>query len=323
MRAGSQHVGDFYVRHEYVITLTQLVLAMFAMGARLHLDDFRSVFRFPASFLAGLGTQVVLVPLLAWAGLQALDLSPGVAIGLAIVACVPGGVTSNVFTWFSKGNVALSIAVTAVTTVATIVTVPIVLQALIGSHMPADFAMPTARIGLEIFGTLLVPLAVGMRLLQWRPEIAEPLAKWAMRLVLVVIVVIVLGAASADRLDWGAMDGTTRLAIVGLALGLFVLCGLVCLVTRRPFEDAVALLLEVTVRNTNLGLLVKASVFPAVVGVADPVADRVLTTLVAFTAVSGVFVLPVLVAGRLVARRREALHRGEDGADPDPVAVTA
>jgi predicted Na+-dependent transporter len=87
-------------------------MAMFAMGATLHVDDFRTVVRLPRSFLTGLGAQMVLVPLVAFGLLRAVDLDPGVAIGLAIIAAVPGGTVSNVFTYAGTGDVALSIALT-------------------------------------------------------------------------------------------------------------------------------------------------------------------------------------------------------------------
>ena len=83
-------MGALYVEYEYAITFAQLVMAMFAMGATLHVRDFRAVVVLPRSFLTGLGAQLVVVPILAFALLRTVDLDPGVAIGLAIIAAVPG-----------------------------------------------------------------------------------------------------------------------------------------------------------------------------------------------------------------------------------------
>ncbi len=163
-------MGDLYVEYEYVITFVQLAMAMFAMGATLHLRDFRAVIVLPRSFLTGLGAQMVLVPLLAYALLRLFDLDPGVAIGLAIIAAVPGGTVSNVFTYAGKGDVALSIALTAVTSLACVVTVPFVLEWLVGSYVAPSFGLPRGRIAAEIVLTLLVPLAIGMGVLRRWPE---------------------------------------------------------------------------------------------------------------------------------------------------------
>ena len=135
-------MGELFVDHEYSITFVQLAMAMFAMGATLHVHDFRAVVRLPRSFLTGLVAHMVVVPVVTYVVLRAIDLDPGVAIGLAILAAVPGGTVSNVFTYAGKGDVPLSIALTAVTSLASVVTVPVVLEWLVGSAVPCTVRMP-------------------------------------------------------------------------------------------------------------------------------------------------------------------------------------
>ena len=150
--------------------------------------------RLPRSFLTGLGAQMVLVPLVSYGLLRAFDLDPGVAIGLAILASVPGGTVSNVFTYAGKGDVALSIALTAVTSLVCVVTVPFVLEWLVGSYVPPTFSLPRGRIALEIVVTLLVPLAIGMGVLRRWPERAERLSRVALAATAVLIALIVIGS---------------------------------------------------------------------------------------------------------------------------------
>lgn len=294
-------MGDLYVEYEYSITFVQLAMAMFAMGATLHVGDFRAVVRLPRSFLTGLGAQMVLVPLVSYGLLRAFDLDTGVAIGLAILASVPGGTVSNVFTYAGKGDVALSIALTAVTSLVCVVTVPFVLEWLVGSYVPPTFSLPRGRIALEIVVTLLVPLAIGMGVLRRWPERAERLSRVALAATAVLIALIVIGSATAGRLDVEAM-GLANLAVVGgFALLLAAIAIAAATITRRPWPDVTAITIETTVRNTNLGLLVRTSVFGTAATRGDPVADLALFTLLAYAGISFAIAVPLMVAGRRVA----------------------
>ena len=293
-------MGDLYVEYEYSITIAQLAMAMFAMGATLHVGDFRAVVRLPRSFLTGLVAQTALVPLCTYGLLRAVDLDPGVAIGLAILAAVPGGTVSNVFTYAAKGDVALSIAITAVTSLACVVTVPFVLEWLVGSQVPATFSLPRGRIALEIVVTLLVPLAIGMWVLRRWPDRAERVARLALAATTVLIGIIVVGSATAGRLDVEAMGFANLAVVAGFAL-LFAGIAIVATgVTRRPWPDVTAITIETTVRNTNLGLLVRTSVFGAAATAGDPVADLALFTLLAYAGISFVVAVPLMVAGRRI-----------------------
>jgi BASS family bile acid:Na+ symporter len=294
-------MGDLYVEYEYAITFAQLVMAMFAMGATLHIKDFRAVLVLPRSFLTGLGAQMVLVPILAYVLLRTFDLDPGVAIGLAIIAAVPGGTVSNVFTYAGKGDVALSIALTAVTSLVCVVTVPFVLEWLVGSYVPPTFSLPRGRIAVEIIVTLLVPLALGMGVLRRWPERAAEVARLALVATTILIAIIVVGSATAGRLDVDAM-GLANLAVVfGFALLLAGIGIATAVVTRRPWPDVTAITIETTVRNTNLGLLVRTSVFGIAATAGDVVADLALFTLLAYAAISFAIAVPLMVAGRRVA----------------------
>jgi BASS family bile acid:Na+ symporter len=294
-------MGDLYVEYEYAITFAQLVMAMFAMGATLHIKDFRAVVVLPRSFLTGLGAQMVLVPILAYVLLRTFDLDPGVAIGLAIIAAVPGGTVSNVFTYAGKGDVALSIALTAVTSLVCVVTVPFVLEWLVGSYVPPTFSLPRGRIAVEIIVTLLVPLALGMGVLRRWPERAAEVARLALVATTILIAIIVVGSATAGRLDVDAM-GLANLAVVfGFALLLAGIGIATAVVTRRPWPDVTAITIETTVRNTNLGLLVRTSVFGIAATAGDVVADLALFTLLAYAAISFAIAVPLMVAGRRVA----------------------
>ena len=273
---------EFYIRYEYWFAATQLALAMFGMGATLRVRDFAAVVRNPWPIAVGTVLQIVGVPLLALLFLAVFPLDPGVAIGLALCAAIPGGTMSNVFTFLGRGHVALSIALTGVTTVACLVTTPIVLGLLIAQHMPVEFTMPAGQVAIEIALILLLPLTLGMTFLVVLPDLAPRFSKVSIRGSLFIISLIVIGAMGSGRVDLEKF-GLNNLGVVLLFLLVLATASwLIPWLARVQRPDNTAINIEVTVRNGNLGLLIKASLFPALAGVADPVGDNVLFTVLIY-----------------------------------------
>lgn len=293
---------DFYVQHEYWFAATQLVLAMLGMGATLTVADFGRAFADPKGFSVGILLQVLGVPALAYLFILMISGNPGLSVGLAVCAAIPGGTVSNIFTYFSRGHIALSIALTAIATVACLITTPLVLGLLITEHMPADFEMPAARIATEIGLCLLLPLILGMLFLRALPARAPVFSRWCIRGSLFVILLIVVGALGAGRIDlqsFGLVSLGWVLAFAGL---LAVASHVVPRLLGNSFRDVIAINIEITVRNTNLGLLIKASLFPAAVGVADPVGDHALFTILAYGGIM------LMISGGLIAGFRRVTN---------------
>ena len=132
-----------YADYEYLLASSQLFLAMLGMGALLAPKDFISEVRQPRSLCIGLGFQWMLVPMIALAVAALAPVPTGVAIGIMLIAAVPGGTLSNILTHFGRGNIALSISLTFITTVAALITTPLLLQLMMAEHLPDNFEMPT------------------------------------------------------------------------------------------------------------------------------------------------------------------------------------
>ena len=292
---------EFYIRHEYWFAVFQLVMAMFGMGATLTVRDFREVVMEPKAVTIGNLVQLLLVPVVAYLFILGFGLTGGIAIGIALLAAIPGGTSSNMFTFFARGNIALSIAITATTTLACLLTTPLILELLIARYMPVDFVMPRGRIIGEIFWTLLLPLLLGMGVLRVLPGHAERIAKWSIRASLLGIVAIVVFSIMAGRLDAKAFGLTNILLVCGLLIVLTAAAWAVPLLFGLSRPDATAIEMEVAVRNVNLGLLIKTLLFPAVVGQADPVGDMVLFSLLLFGGAQ------LAVGAALIAWRRRAV----------------
>jgi BASS family bile acid:Na+ symporter len=291
-------LGEFYVQHEYWFAAVQLILAMLGMGATLTGKDFRDVVIEPLAVTVGVAIQLLAVPITAFLFLRTVGVDEGVAVGVALVAAIPGGTTSNIFTFLARGNAALSITITALTTLACLVSTPLILSVLVSEYLPADFVMPTGMIIREIALTLLLPLAIGMAYLYLYPRSAATLSRLAIRGSLLGILLIVIGSISAGRLDIAAfgVDNVMRVLVFALALAVmgFAVPKLLGLSTR----DASAIEFEVIVRNVNLGILIKAALFPAAVAGTAALGDTVLFTLLLYGA------LQLLLSAPLIALRR-------------------
>lgn len=275
-------MGAFYVEYEYWFAAFQLVMAMLGMGATLTARDFRDVVREPRAVSVGLVVQIVLVPLAALVFLRALGVQGGVAVGIALIAAIPGGTVSNIFTFIARGNSALSISITGLTTLACLVTTPFILTLLIRDSLPAGFSMPTGQIIAEIAFTLLLPLALGMLYLYLYPRAAPVVSRWCIRASLLGIVLIVVGSLAAGRLNLQAFGMDNVLLVVVFTLILTATGWLAPRLFSLARADSTAIEFEVIVRNINLGVLLKASLFPASAGMADQLGDAVLFTLLLY-----------------------------------------
>ena len=297
-------MADFYITNEYWFAAIQLILAMFGVGATLTGGDFRDVARGPKPVTIGTLVQLVVIPLSALVFISTLGLMGGIAVSIALIAAIPGGASSNFFTYFARGNFALSICITAITTLACLFSTPIILEMLIGDYMPADFVMPRLLIMREIALTLLIPLSLGMLYLYLFPQSAVHLSKWCIRGSLLGIGLIVVGSGMAGRIDIEAFGVNNALIIVYLTL-LFAAIGWFSgRLTGLNRADCSAIEMEVVVRNVNLGILIKATLFPAAALQTAALGDTVLFALLLYGG------LQMLIAAGLIAlgRRSAAAH---------------
>lgn len=289
---------EFYLAQEYWFAAAQLSLAMLGMGATLTPKDFSAIVKTPRAFTVGMGLQLLLVPLVAFLFISLSGAVVGVLVGLALLAAIPGGTVSNIFTYLAKGNIVLSIAITAITTIGCLLTTPIILDLLISQHMPGDFVMPVGRIAFEICLFLLIPLSIGMGIYSKLPNYAEKISKFGIYGSIFVIFLIIIGSAGAGRLDLSTFGLGNIVIILSFALVLLSLSLIIPWILRVPAKDGTAIQIEVTVRNTNLGLLLTASLFPP----GHAMGGTVLMTVLLYGAIM------LLLGGGLIAYNRR-VHR--------------
>jgi bile acid transporter len=156
---------------EQVLLALLLVVLMVGMGATLTVDAFREVVRKPRGPLIGLASQFGWMPLIAFGLAHALALPPELAIGLIVVGCTPGGTTSNLFTYYARADLALSITMTALSSVAAVVLMPLALRVYAAPFSSATLAVPYTNIAATL-ALMLVPMGIGMAMRHRSPAAA-------------------------------------------------------------------------------------------------------------------------------------------------------
>ena len=241
-----------------------LAFIMFAIGLTLHLSDFSRVFRRPTTIALGLFCQLALLPALAFALLVFYRPEPMLAIGVMILAASPGGITSNLLTHFARGDTALSISLTAISSLAGVMTIPLIVG---GSFIwfndtttPTDLSVWRLIIG--VFTITTLPVLAGIIINHLNPQLAAIIEARARPLSVAVFVAIVIAAFYGQ---WTQM--MTALPVIGLlmlALNITIMTigfALAMLVgTGIPAAKAISL--EGGLQNGAMGIFVATTLAP-------------------------------------------------------------
>jgi len=252
---------EWYRDWDYTLTCAQLVFFMMGMGAKLALAEFIKIFHQPRSLLYGLTFQIACVPMLAVLINHLAGLEAGIALGLILVSLMPGGSVSKVFAHLGVGNVALTIVLSGISTLAAIVTVPLLLELLAFEYVPENFVMPLDRVVYEVALFLLLPLAVGMLLARWLPARRRIISRWCVRVGWGFLIVVVAASLGSGRIQPDQYGWRAPLAIIFFCLVAQQASMLPYYFLNWPRRDRLAIGIEVTMRNMNLALLLRLS-FP-------------------------------------------------------------
>ncbi|MGY0692019.1 bile acid:sodium symporter family protein [Virgibacillus sp. FSP13] len=226
-----------------------LGIIMFGMGLTLSLSDFKAVFQAPKSVLIAVLAQFIIMPLLAYGLATIFQLPAEVAVGVILVGCCPGGTASNVMTFLAKGNTALSVSVTAVSTLLAPILTPALTLLLASKWLPVS----AGDMFLSIVKIVLVPIVLGIVIrLLFRKQVEKSVA--VLPLVSVIGIVAVASAVVAVNTENIVKEGLLIFAVVvlhnclGLALG-YVLGKLL----KLDLRDQKAVSIEVGMQNSGLG----------------------------------------------------------------------
>ncbi len=247
---------------EQALLALLLVVLMTGMGAGLTVADFRAVLRSPRGPVIGVLSQYGWMPLIAFTLARALELPADMALSLIIVGCTPGGTTSNLFTYFARADVALSISMTALSTIAAVVMMPLLLVAYATAYTDAALKVPYGNITATL-GVMLVPLALGMALRARAPR-AAAIAEKVGGLSGIGVLVLLIGTGLVKN---GELLAATTPAMYAAAIGLgvlgFALGWLGATLLKVPAAGRRAIAFETGIQNSPLALGIIVASFPA------------------------------------------------------------
>jgi bile acid:Na+ symporter, BASS family len=237
-----------------------LAIIMFGLGLGLTVADFKRVGKHPRAVVVALSCQIVLLPAVCFGLVLLFDLDPLLGIGMLLLAASPGGTTANLFSHLFRGDVALNITLTAVNSIISIATLPLITNLAIDYFDQGDsVSMPLSEV-VKVFLLILVPVGIGMLVRAGRPAFARSMDRPVRIGSAVILAVLVLGILASERDNVG-----DYLADVGVVAGLFCAISLVVgYVVPRAFgvveDQAVASSMEIGVHNGTLAIYVAENV---------------------------------------------------------------
>jgi len=246
-----------------VILPLALAFIMFVLGLGLTGADFLRVIKQPRDFFVGAFSQIILLPIIAFILVKIWPIAPELAIGVMIIAAAPGGVTSNLLTSFAKGDVALSISLTAIISLLCVITIPFIvltsIELLGGSNITQDISL--FGMSRDMFLIVTVPVILGMLLRKFSSGVALKLEPIAKKVSILFFILVLLGAIAAERenvISYFAQAGliTLVLNVVMMVVAYFVAQSLASGTKQKK-----CITIECGLQNGTLAIFVATSIF--------------------------------------------------------------
>ena len=243
------------------LLVVALALVMFGLGLSLTTQDFMRLLKHPKAVAVALVLQIIVLPLVCYGLIVAFSVPPLFAVGLLLLAASPGGISANLFSHLFGGNVAMNISLTAINTVLSIVTLPLIANWAINTFAKTGQVVPL-QFGkvVEVIVIVLVPVFVGMWVRRLKPGFAENAEKPMKFFAAVVLAVVAIGALAKE---WQALS--TTFATVGPAVVAFNLISLLAgfYLSRMAGLDkamATAISYEIGIHNSTLAIFIALAV---------------------------------------------------------------
>ena len=241
-----------------VVLPIALAFIMFSLGLGLSISDFTRIFLKPKEFFVGFISQLILLPIVALILVYIWPLSPEIAIGVMILAAAPGGATSNILTSFAKGDVALSISLTAVISILSVITIPLILGislSILGTNLSSE-GISLIDIALKMFLIVTIPVLIGMLL----KNIISSFENLAKKISFFLFFLVLLGAVLAERENVVAYFAEAGLITLVLNIVMMLLAYYLSKSFISDVSQQKAITLECGLQNGTLAIVV-ANVF--------------------------------------------------------------
>lgn len=240
-----------------------LAFIMFALGLGLTFDDFARVAKNPRDFVVGAVSQLILLPAVAFGLVSIWSLPPELALGVMIIAAAPGGVTSNILTAFGRGDVALSISLTAVISLLCVVTIPFIVVFAHGQFMGGDAVadVSVGKTAISVFAIVTVPVLIGLLVRRFAAGFAERSERMANRISTILFVIVLAGAIYQEKDNIVAYFTQAGLVTLALNVVMMVLAYLIARVFASGAKQRIAISIECGLQNGTLAIAVATLLF--------------------------------------------------------------
>lgn len=240
-----------------------LAIIMLGMGMTLIPTDFTRILKTPKAILIGLTNQLILLPIIAFSLAIAFDLSPIMAVGLMVIATCPGGPTSNLITQVCKGNIALSVTLTAISSIIGVLTIPFILSYAFdyfGASTNVTIDLPILDTILQIMVITVIPISIGMGIRRYFNNFAKRMEKpmrTASTVVFILVFIAVLVANSSLIVNAMKEVGLVTLLLNILTMGLGYLTAKLF---KLNFKSVISIIIESGIQNGTLAFVIATSI---------------------------------------------------------------
>ena len=246
-----------------VILPLALAFIMFVLGLGLTGADFLRVIKQPRDFLVGSFSQIILLPIIAFILVKIWPLAPELAIGVMIIAAAPGGVTSNLLTSFAKGDVALSISLTAIISLLCVATIPFIVltsvELLGGTQITQNISL--FNMSRDMFLIVTVPVVFGMLVRKFFSGVALKLEPIAKKVSIVLFVLVLLGAILAEKQHIEDYFKQAGLITLALNIIMMIIAYYVAHFLASGTKQKKCITIECGLQNGTLAIFVATSIF--------------------------------------------------------------
>jgi BASS family bile acid:Na+ symporter len=240
-----------------------LAIIMFGMGMTLITSDFTRIIKYPKAVIIGIFNQLIFLPIIGFSLAVAFNLEPIMAVGIMILASCPGGATSNLITQVCKGNIALSVTLTAIASFVSILTIPFILSYALdyfGTDGDVIIKLPIVDTILQIMVITVIPISIGMLIRRLKPNFAEKMEQ-PMRTASTVIFILVFLAVLAANFNLIG-DAMKKVGLVTLLLNIATmgLGYLTALIFKLNLKSAITITVESGIQNGTLAFVIATTI---------------------------------------------------------------
>ena len=246
-----------------IVLPVALAFIMFALGLGLTFADFARVARQPRDFLIGVASQLILLPAVAWLLVSVWSLPPELALGVMIIAAAPGGVTSNILTALARGDVALSISLTAVISLVCVVTIPLIVvfahDRLMDGSATGDVSV--AKTAISVFVIVTVPVTIGLLVRHFAPGFSRRVEPAVRHISTVLFIIVLAGAIYQERANIVTYFAQAGLITLTLNVVMMVLAYCIARLFASGPRQRITISMECGLQNGTLAIAVAAILF--------------------------------------------------------------